>query len=28
MKTWLFRPAMCNGMPIRRKTTATFSFDY
>jgi hypothetical protein len=28
MKTWLFRPAMCNGMPIRSKTTATFSFDY
>ena len=28
MKKWLFRPAMCNGMPIRVKTTASFSFDY
>jgi len=28
MKKWLFRPAMCNGMPIRVKTTASFEFDY
>ena len=28
MKKWLFRPAMCNGMPIRVKTTAAFDFGY
>lgn len=28
MKTWLFRPAMCQGLPIRAKTTATFRFEY
>jgi TonB family protein len=27
MKKWLFRPAMCNGMPIRVKTTASFAFN-
>lgn len=28
MKNWLFRPAMCQGLPIRAKTTAAFRFDY
>jgi hypothetical protein len=28
MKHWLFRPALCRGLPIRVKTTAAFRFDY
>ena len=28
MKQWLFRPALCSGMPIRAKTTAGFYFGY
>ena len=28
LKDWLFRPAMCNGLPIRVKTTAGFTFEY
>jgi outer membrane biosynthesis protein TonB len=26
MEDWLFRPAMCQGIPVRVKTTASFTF--